>query len=184
MTHPRLAILLLVPLLAAACEQSEPTAVDPVALQGADPAPELSRASVELVEFGPIPLLFTFPVTCLAGNVLVSGTILLRDRILTLGDGSRHITRKLDVSNTKISLGNQVWTAGPNASEIFIMKFAPDGNIVLQEHLGAVIFRAGNARPELQLVHQIHFVNLPHGEPGEPHLDHNFFNIRCIGPES
>lgn len=181
MTHPRLAILLLIPLLAAACEHGEPTAVDPAAIQGADPG--FSRATVELVEFGPIPLLFTFPVACLGGDALVSGTILLRDRILTLGDGSQHITRKLDVSNTTISLGNQVWTAGPNASEIFILKFAPDGNVVLQEHLGAVIFRAGDGRPALQLVHQIHLVQ-PGGDPTDPHLDRNFFNIRCIGPES
>lgn len=179
MIPSRLALLLLLPLLAAACD-SEPTAVDSAALQPADPAPRNLGATVELVEVGPIPLSFPVFVACLGSDVVVSGTVSLRDRIVTRGDGSQHVTRKLDVSNTMISLGNQVWTAGKQASEIFITETAPDGSVVLAQHLGAVIFRSGDGQPELKLMHQIHFVDR---SDGDPQLSRDFFEIRCIAPE-
>jgi hypothetical protein len=40
-------------------------------------------------------------------------------------DGSIPITEFLDVSNVTITLGDEVWTAGPNASEIFVKSFPP-----------------------------------------------------------
>jgi hypothetical protein len=184
MTHHRLVILLLVPLLAAGCERSEPTGVDPTGLQAADPALEASRATVDLEEF-PVTLPPNFRpfVACLGSQVTVSGTLIFRDRTVTFPDGYQHLTRKMDASNTMITLGDRVWTANPNASEILIQSLAPDGTVLHEEHLGAVIFRDGDNRPALQLFHQTSLVFLP-GDPAEPHLDHNVFTIRCIGPAS
>jgi hypothetical protein len=178
MTHTRLATFLLISFLAAACEHGEPTAVDSTALQSTDPAAALSGASVELEEFS-FPVHFFVPVACLSGSVLVSGTIYGRDRIVTRPDGSVHVQEKLDVSDVTIALGDQLWTAGPNASEMFVLNFAADGSVRQIEHLGVVIFRAEDGRPELQLVHQLHHVRLP---SGEIQLNHNFFDIRCIAP--
>jgi hypothetical protein len=178
MTHPRLAPLLLIPFLAAACLQGEPTAVDPAALQPTTPAPAQSGAAVELVEFS-FPVNFLFPVACLNGSVLVSGTVFGRDRIVTRSDGSVHIAEKLDVSDVTIGLGGQLWTAGPNASEMFVLNFAADGSTRQIEHLGAVIFRGEDGRPELQLFHRINHVRLPNGEL---QLDRNIFGIRCLAP--
>ncbi|MGH7511034.1 MAG: hypothetical protein ACREMZ_16445 [Gemmatimonadales bacterium] len=180
MTHTRLAILLLVPLLGAACAQSEPTAVDSDAPQAGSPAPASYGASVELEEFS-FPVHFFVPVACLNGSVLVSGTVYGRDRIVTRPDGSVHVQEKLDVSDVTIALGDQLWTAGPNASEMFLLNFAADGSVRQIEHLGVVIFRAEDGRPELRLVHQIHHVRLP---SGEIQLNHQIFGIRCIAPDA
>jgi hypothetical protein len=178
MTHPRLATLLLIPFLAAACAQGEPTAVDPAALQPTTPALAQSSATVEVVEFS-FPVNFLFPVACLNGSVLVSGTVFGRDRIVTRPDGSVHIAEKLDVSDVTIGLGGQLWTAGPNAFEMFVINLAADGSTRQIEHLGAVIFRGEDGQPELQLVHRINHVRLSNGEL---QLDRNIFGIRCIAP--
>jgi hypothetical protein len=178
MTHTPLTTLLLIPFLAAACAQGEPTSVDPAALQPTTPAPAHSSATVEIEEFS-FPIHFFVPVACLNGSVLVSGTVFGRDRIVTRPDGSVHIQEKLDVSDVTIALGDQLWTAGPNASEMFLLNFAADGSTRQIEHLGAVIFRGEDGHPELQLVHRISHVRLP---SGEIQLNHNFFDIRCIAP--
>jgi hypothetical protein len=173
-----LATTLLVPLIAGACELSEPTAAAPASRLAAASSGARTSAQVELVEFGPRPVRFPLSVACLGGTVTVNGNIWGWDRIVEQPDGSTHVTEKLDVSDVTVTLGTTVWTAGPNASEIFVRNVAADGSPRQFEHVGVVIFRAADGQPELQFVHQIHMVRLPNGE-GQ--LNQQIVGIRCIG---
>jgi hypothetical protein len=177
MRRIQLAMLLLGPVFAA-CDHDQPTAINPVAPQAGSLA--LGGATSALVDFGPIPVAFTVASPCLDGTVLVSGSFSGWDRIVTRPDGSIHITERIDVSNVTLRLGDQLWTAGPNASEIFVKNFPPGlgfGDIRQAEHVGVVIFRADDGRPELRFVHRIHIVRLP---SGEVQVNRQILDVLCI----
>jgi hypothetical protein len=182
MKGTRLASLVLVLLILAACEHSEPTALDPTGSQFR-PLPRANEAAtVTREDFGPVPLNFPSFVSCLGGAAFVTGSFSGWDRIVERSDGSVHITRKMDVSNVSITFDGQVWTAGPNASEIFITNFSGDLEANQQvEHLGVVVFRAEDDAPALRLVHHIQFVRLP---SGELQLNRQLFAIQCVGPNA
>jgi hypothetical protein len=92
----------------------------------------------------------------------------------------------MDASNVRITLGNRVWTPGPNASEIFIKDFPPGvpqeqlGLARHAEHLGVVIYRADEGRPALRLYHRLKILRLP---GGELQVFRNVFDIHCIAPD-
>lgn len=151
---------------------------DPAADPVGPTAPQ--AAIVDFQEYA-FPLNFpNVPVACLNSDVLITGTIFGWDRTVTRPNGSGHVTTFWDVSNVRIELGDQVWTAEPGSSEIFVWTFAAGGIERVHHHLGAVIFRADGGRPELQLYHQIQRVTPPGAE--EPELFRNIFEIRCVAP--
>ena len=166
--------------LVAGCTEPAADPLGPAAPQVGVRAFVDGGASVEFQEYA-FPLNFpSVPVACLNSDVLITGTIFGWDRTVTRPNGSGHVTTFWDVSNVRIELGDQVWTAGPGSSEIFVWTFEAGGIERVHHHLGAVIFRAGNGRPELQLYHQIQRVTPPGAE--EPELFRNIFEIRCVAP--
>jgi len=113
------------------------------------------------------------------------GTLSGSDRVVERPDGSVHITEHMDASDVRITLGDQLWTPGPNASEIFIKDFPPDvpqelGFARHAEHLGVVIYRADDGRPALRLYHRLKILRLP---GGELQVFRNVFDIACIAPD-
>jgi len=149
-----------------------PTAGDPVASPGASLTSLGAGATVNVVEFGPHPLRFLPFSSCLGERVLISGTISGRNQLVTMPDGSTHLTQLLDVSQVSITLGDAVWTPRPTAQEIFII------NEGQSEHVGKVVFGSEAGRPELRLVHTIHLVRLP---GGELEVNRQFFDVLCVG---
>ncbi len=149
-----------------------PTAVDPVISPGASLTSSNARATVDFVEFGPIPIRFGSFSSCLGDRVLISGAFSGRNQFVTMPDGSTHLTQLLDVSQVSIALGDEVWTPGPSAHEIFIV------NERQSEHVGKVVFRSEDGRPELRLVHTIHMVRLP---SGELQVNRQVFDVLCVG---
>ena len=177
MSRSHLATPLLVPLLAGACDRSGPTGLDP-ATTGPSPA-LLAGADTERRQFSRF-VSFTTSVTCLGGSVLVRGPISGWEQVVVKPDGSRHVTQFLDVANVTISLGDELWTAQPNASEIFVTNLSAQATLRQSEHVGVVTFRASDGRPALHFVHQIHLVRAP---DGSVQVNHQFLDIGCIAPE-
>jgi hypothetical protein len=103
--------------------------------------------------------------------VLISGAFSGRNQFVTMPDGSTHLTQLLDVSQASIALGDEVWTPGPSAHEIFIV------NERQSEHVGKVVFRSEDGRPELRLVHTIHMVRLP---SGELQVNRQILDVLCV----
>jgi hypothetical protein len=149
-----------------------PTPVDLVGSPGASLANSDAGATVSFVEFGPIPIRFSAFSSCLGEPVLISGSFSGRNQLVTMPDGSTHLTQILDVSQVRIAHGATVWTPGPSAQEIFII------NERQSEHVGKVVFRAANGGPELRLVHTIHMVRLP---DGELQVNRQIFDVLCVG---
>lgn len=179
MSRSRLTTLLLVPLLAGACDQSGPTGLDQAAIGPTAALLAGSGADTERREFNRF-VSFTTSVTCLGGSVLVRGPISGWEQVVVKPDGSLHVTQFLDVADVTISLGDELWTAQPNASEIFVLNFSAQGSLRQSEHVGVVTFRAGDGRPALHFVHQIHLVRAP---DGSVQVNHQILDISCIGPE-
>ena len=149
-----------------------PAAVNLVAASDAGVASSTAGATASLVEFGPSPIRFSVFSPCLGDRVLISGAFSGQNRFVMMPDGSMHLTQLLDVSQVTIALGDTVWTPGPAAHEIFII------NEWQSEHVGKVVFRAEDGRPELRLVHTIHMVSLP---SGELEVNRTFFDVLCVG---
>lgn len=179
MSRFHVATLLLVPLLAGACDQTGLTGSDPSKMRPANALLTGSGADTERREFNRF-VSFTTSVACLGGSVLVRGPITGWEQVVVKPDGSLHVTQFLDVANVSISQGNELWTAQPNASEIFVMNFSAQNTLRQSEHVGVVIFRASDGRPALHFVHQIHLVR---ASDGSVQVNHQFLNISCIGPE-
>lgn len=162
--------------LVAACdagttEPTTPTDLRPSASAG---------ATTEFTQFN-TSVFFRPYASCFDAQVLVSGPITFSVWTVTRPDGGRHITQILDVSNVTITYDGAVWTAGPNASEMFVRNVPAGGTIGLDEqqieHQGTVIFRSPEGRPDLLFVHRIHLVRLP---DGDTQLNYNIFEINCI----
>lgn len=149
-----------------------PTAVAPLAASDAGDASSSAGATASLVEFGPVPIRFPLFSSCLGDRVLISGAFSGQNRFVMMPDGSTHLTQLLDVSQVTIALGDTVWTPGPAAHEIFII------NERQSEHVGKVVFRAEDGRPELRLVHTIHMVRLP---SGELEVNRQILDVLCLG---
>ena len=185
MRHQTWPVFLLVPLLAA-CEHRDPTAPDATTRGITSLKPASSGATTYYESFGPFEIFFPFTPACLGEQVLVVGTLSGSDRVVERPDGSVHITEHMDVSDVRITLGNQVWTPGPNASEIFIKDFPPgvppEALLLARhaEHLGVVIYRADDGRPALRLHHRLQILRLP---GGELQVFRNVFDIDCIAPD-
>lgn len=184
MKHRTWPVLLLVPLLAA-CDHRNPTAPEAAARGITGLKRANSGATTYYKPFGPFEIFFPFTPACLGEQVLVVGTLSGSDRVVERPDGSVHITEKMDVSDVRITLGSQVWTPGPNASEIFIKDFPPGvpqealGLARHAEHVGVVIYRADDGRPALRLHHRLKILRLP---GGELQVFRNVFDIDCIAP--
>ena len=127
---------------------------------------------MKFVEFGPNRIRIVPFSSCLAGYVVISGTLSGRNRFVTMPDGSTHLTQLIDVSQVSIVFGDAVWTPALSAQEIFIT------NERQSEHVGKVVFRSDDGRPELRLVHTIHMVSLP---SGELEVNRTFFDVLCVG---
>ena len=184
MRHRTWPAFLLVPLLAA-CEHRDPTEPEATARESTSLNGANSGATTDYEPFGPIDIRFPFTPACLGEQVLVVGTLSGSDRVVERPDGSVHITEHMDASDVRITLGDQVWTPGPNASEIFIKDFPPDvpqelGFARHAEHLGVVIYRADDGRPALRLYHRLKILRLP---GGELQVFRNVFDIACIAPD-
>ena len=167
-------------LLLAACSAESPaspssltrTAGEPVPSPAASLTSSNAGATVNFVEFGPNPIRILPFSSCLGERVLISGTFSGRNQVVTKPDGSTHLTQLIDVSQVSIALGDTVWTPGPSAQEIFII------NERQSEHVGKVVFRSEDGRPELRLVHTIHAVRLP---SGELQVNRQIFDVLCVG---
>jgi hypothetical protein len=167
-------------MLLAACSAELPaspstlalTAGDPVTSAGTSLTSSNAGAIVNFVEFGPSPIRILPFSSCLGERVLISGTVSGRNQIVTMPDGTTHLTQLIDVSQVSIALGDAVWTPGPSAQEIFII------NEGQSEHVGKVVFRSEDGRPELRLVHTIHAARLP---SGELQVNRQIFDVLCVG---
>ena len=149
-----------------------PTAGDLVASPRASLTSATAGATVNVVEFGPNPIRILPFSSCLGERVLISGTVSGRNQFVTMPDGSTHLTQLIDVSQVSITLGDAVWTPRASAQEIFVI------NQPQSEHVGKVVFRSDDGRPELRLVHTIHMVRLP---GGELQVNRQFFDVLCVG---
>lgn len=179
MSRSHLATLLLVPLLAGACDQSGLTGFDPITTHPTTALLAGSGGDTERREFNRF-VSFTRSVACLGGSVLIRGPITGWEQVVVKPDGSLHVTQFLDVANVSISQGDELWTAQPNASEIFVMNFSAQNTLRQSEHVGVVTFRASDGTPALHFVHQIHLVRAP---DGSVQVNHQILSIDCIGPE-
>ena len=172
--------LALTGLLTVGCMEPTADPVGPTATE-ADAPRGSARATVELEEFT-FAVPFVLPVACLNSFVQASGTISGWVRTVTRPDGSGHVTEFWDASDVQLQLGDQVWTAGPGSTEMFVSNLTEGGVERVFHHQAAMIFRGGDGRPDLQLFHQLHIMHLPGAE--EPVVKENEFYIRCVGPTS
>jgi len=85
----------------------------------------------------------------------------------------------MDASGIEIVQGASRWLPTPNASEIFVINFSPEGVQLQTEHVGVVVYRSDD-QPSLRLVHHIHTVRAPDGSIT---TNHGGFGITCIAPE-
>ena len=94
-----------------------PSAVDAVSSVGASLTSANAGAAVKFVEFGPNRIRIVPFSSCLAGYVVISGTLSGRNQFVTMPDGSTHLTQLIDVSQVSIAFGDAVWTQALSAQK-------------------------------------------------------------------